>query len=122
MSTRERLAQTLYEFVYGPGSWEDVDTTPGEDGALSVRDFYLADADETLAHLPHLAPYPERHDLHGDTEETCVFPATTEWGEPLPAGCQGDPDPAEHLGYSDPDGECRDCGRGTGEPTCGGCQ
>ena len=62
--------------------------------------------------------------------ETVELPTATAWGEPLPDGCTDErgvffPDPAEHLGYSDFDGECRECGYGTGIPTdedCDSCQ
>jgi hypothetical protein len=44
----------------------------------------------------------------------------TAWGDPMPDTCAGDP--TIHQGYSDFDGECRDCGYGTGIPTCDSCQ
>ncbi len=58
---RDRLAQTLYEFVYGPGTWANVDES--KDDETDLRAFYTADAEETLSHLPHLLPFDSRLDM-----------------------------------------------------------
>jgi hypothetical protein len=50
-----------------------------------------------------------------------LIPFETAWGAPMPEGCTAGK-PSEHAGYSDYDGECRDCGYGSGEPTCESCQ
>ncbi len=57
-----------------------------------------------------------------------LMPVETAWGEAIPEGCldsnTGRYLPIiEHEGYSDFDGECRDCGYGSGIPTdCVSCQ
>jgi hypothetical protein len=58
---RDVLAQTLYEFVHGPGTWATVDDFKDEE--TDLRAFYTSDADEVLHLLPHLLPLPARTDL-----------------------------------------------------------
>lgn len=56
---RDELARTLYEFVYGPGTWED----PPSDEEDDRKSWYADDASAILHDMPHLLSTPARFEL-----------------------------------------------------------
>ena len=60
---RERLAENLYDLVYGKGQWEYLKADPSDQYAVDCMNNYRADAWDIMLANPHLLDLEMRTNL-----------------------------------------------------------